>query len=95
MLVFRCLSSSEAALALGTRPPCLQWLGVEVGEQGVGHFSQCFRHGGTKPWMNKPRLTLYPRNKKAHLYSQRGRNLHLIDCHPWGAGICVVWECGY
>lgn len=41
--------------------------------------------------MNKPLLTLYPRNKMAHLYSQQGQNLNLIDRCPSGAGICVVW----
>lgn len=27
----------------------------------------------------------------AHLYSQQGQNLNLIDRCPSGAGICVVW----
>lgn len=54
-------------------------------------FLQSFRHSGTRPWMNKPLLTLYPRNKMAHLYSQQGQNLNLIDRCPSRAGICVVW----
>lgn len=72
MLVFPCLSSSEVAFALGTRHSglrvCSGW-GLRWENRGWGHFSQCFRHSGTSPGMNKPLLTLYPSNKKTHLYS--------------------------
>lgn len=82
VLVFRCFSSSEVAFALGTRPSglrvCSGW-GLRWENRGWGRFLQSFRHSGTKPWMNKPLLILYPRNKMAHLYSQQGQNLSLIE----------------